>query len=120
MGTHATMYPHIQVVESRPARTTTIEALQKKEQIDFTNLNFWNFDIQGVELQALRGAGDLLNFADALYLEINTDEVYKGCSKLNEVDDFLFKKGFLRVAISIYKNGRPQGDGWGDALYMRI
>lgn len=120
MGTHAKMYPHIQVVEQRPARTTTIQALQEKESIDFTNLNFWNFDIQGVELQALKGAGDLLKYADALYLEINTDEVYKNCSKLTEVDEYLMKRGFLRVAISIYKNGRPEGDGWGDALYMRI
>lgn len=120
MGTHASMYPHIQVVEKRAARTTTIKALQQKEKIDFTNLNFWNFDIQGVELQALKGSGDLLKYADALYLEVNTEEVYKGCAKLNELESYLFSQGFFRVAISIYENGRPGGDGWGDALYMRI
>ncbi len=120
MGTHATMYPHIQVVEKRSARTTTLQKLQTKESIDFSNLNFWNFDIQGVELQALKGAGDLIRFADAIYLEINTDEVYKGCSKLDEVDEFLKQKGFVRAAISIYTNQRPGGDGWGDALYVRM
>jgi len=26
----------------------------------------------------------------------------------------------MRVALSIYKNGRGIEDGWGDALYMRI
>jgi FkbM family methyltransferase len=120
MGTHATMYPHIQVVEKKAARTTTLRALQAKESINFSNLNFWNFDIQGVELQALKGAGHLLKYADALYLEVNTDDVYRGCAKLSEVDSFLEENGFSRVAISIYKNERPQGDGWGDALYMRM
>jgi FkbM family methyltransferase len=120
MGTHATMYPTIQVVEKRPARTTTLKALQAKESIDFSNLNFWNFDIQGVELQALKGAGDLLRFADALYLEVNTDDVYKNCSKLPEVDSFLEQNGFSRAAISIYRNDRPEPDGWGDALYIRM
>ena len=90
------------------------------ESIDFTKLNFWNFDIQGAELLALKGAGDLLKYADALYLEVNTEEVYKNCARLNEMDDFLKDKGFMRVALSIYKNGSGIEDGWGDALYMRI
>jgi hypothetical protein len=120
LGTHATMYPHIVVSERRIQRTTTIEKLKEKESIDFTNLNFWNFDIQGAELLALKGAGDLLKYADALYLEVNTDEVYKNCARLNEMDDFLLTKGFTRVAVSIYRNGKGLEDGWGDALYLRI
>jgi hypothetical protein len=119
LGTHATMYPHIVVSERRVQRTTTIEKLKEKESIDFTNLNFWNFDIQGAELLALKGAGDLLKYADALYLEVNTDEVYKNCARLNEMDDFLLTKGFTRVAVSIYRNGKGIEDGWGDALYIR-
>jgi hypothetical protein len=119
LGTHATMYPHIVVSERRVQRTTTIEKLKEKESIDFTNLNFWNFDIQGAELLALKGAGDLLKYADALYLEVNTDEVYKNCARLNEMDDFLLTKGFTRVAVSIYRNGKGIEDGWGDALYVR-
>ena len=120
LGTHATMYPHIIVSERRVQRTITIEKLKEKESIDFTNLNFWNFDIQGAELLALKGAGDLLKYADALYLEVNTEEVYKKCARLNEMDDFLLTKGFTRVAVSIYKNGMGIEDGWGDALYVRI
>ncbi len=120
LGTHATMYPHIQVIEKRQQKTTTIQKLQSTHKIDFTNLNFWNFDIQGAELSALKGSGDLLNYADALYLEVNTNEVYKGCAILDELDDFLMKKGFVRFLLKIYENGRPGGDGWGDALYVRI
>lgn len=120
MGTHATKYKDIWVTETRKQRTTTIENLSKNDSIDFTNLNFWNFDIQGAELLALKGAGDLLKYADALYLEVNTEEVYKNCAILNELDDFLKEKGYTRVALSIYKNGQGIEDGWGDALYVRI
>ena len=120
MGTHATKYNHIWVTETRNQRTITIQKLSMNESIDFTKLNFWNFDIQGAELLALKGAGDLLKYADALYLEVNTEEVYKNCARLNEMDDFLKDKGFMRVALSIYKNGSGIEDGWGDALYMRI
>lgn len=118
MGTHKDMYKHIWITEERQQRTTTLQDFVKENNIDMTNLNFWNFDIQGAELLALKGAGDLLTYADALYLEVNTEEVYKGCALLNELDAFLITKGFQRVAISMYKNG-PEDDGWGDALYVR-
>lgn len=119
MGTHKDLYKDIVVTEERKARTTTIQHLVTTNTIDMRNLNFWNFDIQGAELLALKGAGDLLSYADALYLEVNTEEVYKGCAKLNELDDFLAQRGFQRVAISMWNNGHGH-DGWGDALWVRI
>lgn len=119
MGTHKDLYKDIVVTEERKARTTTIQNLVTTNTIDMRNLNFWNFDIQGAELLALKGAGDLLSYADALYLEVNTEEVYKGCAKLNELDDYLAQRGFQRVAISMWKNGDGH-DGWGDALWVRI
>lgn len=113
LGTHAEKYKDIWVTETRKQKTTTIKELSKR--LDFTNLNFWNFDIQGAELLALKGAGDILNYADALYLEVNTEEVYKKCALLNEMDDYLKEKGFQRVGVSMFNN-----DGWGDAVYMRL
>jgi FkbM family methyltransferase len=120
MGTHKDLYKHIVVVEERKQRTTTLEKLVQENKLDMTNLNFWNFDIQGAELLALKGAGDLLHYADALYLEVNTQEVYKNCARLEQLDEFLFHKGFQRVAISMYKNNIGGDDGWGDALWIRV
>lgn len=70
-------------------------------------------DIQGVELAALRSAGDLIQHADAIYAEVNTQEVYKGCGILSELDSFLESKGFKREMINM------TGAGWGDALFVR-
>ena len=46
-------------------------------------------------------------------MEVNLEQVYSGCAELNEIDDFLLKFGFNRVAIKKTKKG------WGDALYSK-
>ena len=75
--------------------------------------NFWNIDIQGAELHALKGAGDILNNVNILYLEVNTKHLYKNCPLLNEIDEFIEPKGFVRVALEMTSHG------WGDALYIK-
>jgi hypothetical protein len=64
---------------------------------------------------ALKGATQSIQYAKAIYLEVNEKELYKGCAIISEVDDFLGKNGFLRVATF-----REPFVGWGDALYIRI
>jgi FkbM family methyltransferase len=120
MGTHKDIYEDIVVVEERIQKTTTLDKLVQENKLDMSNLNFWNFDIQGAELLALKGAADLLKYADALYLEVNTQEVYKNCAQLEQLDEFLFYKGFQRIAISMYRNKMGGYDGWGDALWIRV
>ena len=81
--------------------------------LDKTYYNFWNIDIQGTELYALKGAGDIINNVDALYLEVNTEHLYKDCPLLDEIDAFLNEKGFNRVATHM------TDCHWGDALYIK-
>ena len=113
LETHAQHYPTIVVSEQEVRKTTTLQSLFEKENIPVDTLNFWNLDIQGVELSALKSAGDSIKHADAIYTEVNIESLYKGCALLPELDAFLKTKGFERVAIKLM----PQG--WGDALYVR-
>lgn len=76
--------------------------------------NFLNLDVQGAELHVLRGLGKLVESLDYIYTEINDDELYKNCAKLEDLDCFLESKGFSRVCLR--RNGRS---GWGDAFYVR-
>jgi hypothetical protein len=85
----------------------------KTHQIDPSGLDFWNFDIQGAELLALKGAIGALPYAKVLYMEVNTEEVYKGCAQIEELDTFLGDHGFTRVMTDITEAG------WGDAIYIR-
>lgn len=113
LDTHKQHYPDIVVSEEQVKKTTTLKKLIEDNKINPKDLNFWNLDIQGVELSALKGAGDYIQYADAIYSEVNVEHLYQGCALLPELDAFLKEKGFERVAMKLM----PQG--WGDALYIR-
>ena len=112
-GTHAQEHPWVTYVENITQKCTTIRSFVQQNQINLSNYNFWNFDIQGAELMALKGAGDLIKSAGAIYLEVNEKELYKGCGLIGEIDAFLLGYGFTRVDTEMTVHG------WGDALYVR-
>jgi len=86
----------------------------EENNIPIQHLNFLNFDIQGVELRALKSMEKYLSNVDYIYTEINTDYVYKDCNLVGEIDEYLKKFGFTRVATKIASNF-----GWGDAFYIK-
>jgi FkbM family methyltransferase len=75
--------------------------------------NFLNIDIQGFELEALRGARKTLKNIKWILSEVNRAEVYENCAHVEEVDEFLGKFGFNRVETNW------AGQTWGDALYVK-
>ena len=80
--------------------------------MDASRYSFWNFDIQGAELLALKGATKSIQHVKALYIEVNEKELYKNCALIDEIDAFLATYHFTRVAT------RMTDHGWGDALYI--
>ncbi len=112
-GTHAQEHPSVTYVSDIIQKSTTIRSFVEKNQIDLSKHNFWNFDIQGAELMALHGAGDLIKDAAAIYLEVNEKELYRGCGLIGEIDSMLEGYGFTRVATEMTVHA------WGDALYIR-
>lgn len=107
---HLEYYPDIQF---------TSEKLVQVERLDDMGIaayryNFMNLDIQGFEKQALMGSSKtILNHIDYIYTEVNTEELYEGCTKLEELDELLGNMGFYRSELSL------TNAGWGDALYIR-
>jgi hypothetical protein len=73
-------------------------------------------DLQGAELHALRGGVKFLEGVDAVATEINFDELYVGCVRAPELDEFMQLHGFRRVETEMAQNNV----GWGDALYLRV
>lgn len=67
-------------------------------------------DVQGYELEVLRGAQESLKNFKWVYTEVNRDETYEGCARVEEIDAFL--SDFQRVETSWLGI-------WGDALYIR-
>ena len=111
-GTHSHEHPEVVYVSKLHQKSITIDTFFERNNIDASRYNFWNFDIQGAELMALKGATHSLQYAKALYLEVNQRELYKNCGLIDEIDAFLLTYNFKRVLTNI------TCWGWGDALYI--
>ena len=115
LGIHSSLYPHIIVTETQIQKTVRLDTLFEKNSIDPSKYDFWNLDIQGTELRALKSAEKYLKYVNYIYTEANTQEIYKGCALLPEIDEYLANHGFARLGFQMYDN-----HGWGDAFYYRV
>jgi FkbM family methyltransferase len=113
-GSHTTHHPHVHFVDTISLKTVTIDTFFKRNNLNPKTYNFWNIDIQGAELLALSGGLESLKYVKAIYLEVNTEEVYKGCARIEDLDKLLSFYRFKRVKTLMTEYG------WGDALYIHI
>lgn len=111
-GTHSKEHPQVVYVDKIKQNSITIDTFFQRNNIDASKYNFWNFDIQGAELMALKGGINSIKYAKALYLEVNEKELYKNCGLITDIDDFLSRYNFKRVLTKMTQHG------WGDALYI--
>lgn len=112
LGTHAQEHPHVVYVDKLFQKSITIDSFFERHHMDASKYDFWNFDIQGAEFMALRGATQSIQYAKAIYLEVNEKELYKNCGLISDIDAFLTEHGFKRVATHMTPHF------WGDALYV--
>jgi FkbM family methyltransferase len=83
---------------------TSISIPMKKLQTVFSPKTIslyphWVIDVQGAELDVLKGAGKLLRFCHSLEVEVTSEDfdLYQGGSKKNEVINFLESHGFTNL-----------------------
>ncbi len=113
LGTHKDVHPDVYYVKDVPVKLNRIDSLFEDD--DFKDkVDFLNIDLQGAELMALNGMGDLLKWFNSAYLEVNKNHLYEGCVLVEELDQFMATKGFERVETKWAGN-----TGWGDALFVR-
>jgi FkbM family methyltransferase len=113
-GTHSHEHPWVVYVDKVIKKSVTIDTFFERTNLDASRYDFWNIDIQGAELIALKGATKSIKYAKALYLEVNEKELYKGCGLITEIDEFLLQYNFKRVLTNMTHHG------WGDALYVVV
>ncbi|MFC1688675.1 FkbM family methyltransferase [Pseudomonadota bacterium] len=112
-GSHELFYPDIKVKETITVSTRRIDRIFDETPELAEGLTFANLDIQGMELEALKGFGKYLDQFDWIYTEVNRNEVYRDSSLVWDIDLHLLKRGFLRVETKW-----TQAE-WGDAFYER-
>lgn len=110
-GTHTQFSPDTVFVETITLPTRSLDSLVAEHGIV---ANVLNMDLQGAELFALSGAKKFLEGVDWVFTEVNNEEVYVGCAKVDQLDAFLLDYGMTRV-----ETYWVPGQGWGDAMYRR-
>jgi FkbM family methyltransferase len=110
---HKIFHPEVSVVSSIKLKSKRMDTLIEEISLNIDNFNFINLDIQGVELLALKGFGDLLNKIDFVYTEVNVGYVYKDCALITEIDEYLSSFGFSRTETHLTEME------WGDAFYVK-
>ena len=113
-GTHQQSYPWCKVTEVQKVQKKRLDTFfSEHPEINVSERNFWNLDIQGSELHVLRGSKELLENCDAIYTEVNLEHVYNGCGLIQDIDKLLEEYGFIRVET------KWTDMKWGDALYLK-
>ena len=110
MGTHKNLYSDVFVNLVEERITTTLDELIPAESY----FDFINLDIQGAELNAIKGLGSRLANINWIYTEVNKNKVYKNICLVKDIDNYLRPYGFKRIATYWLP-----GAGWGDALYVK-
>lgn len=107
---HALQYPTIEFNETEQVEVITLNEYFKNK---FFNYNLMVLDVQGYELEVLKGCSEHLNNVDYILCEVNQAELYKNCAMVGEIDEYLSKFNLKRYET--YWAGHT----WGDALYVK-
>jgi FkbM family methyltransferase len=109
-GLHLVQYPNI-VFHKRE----TVQMRRLDDVIDNSSAkyNMINMDVQGYELEVLKGGVRTLANVDYIISEINRDEVYKGCARIEQLQEFLYPHGFVLM------DHNWAGTTWGDGFFIK-
>lgn len=110
---HKKIYPNIFLKKTIKLKSETLNNIFESKY-NIKDYNFINIDIQGAELLAFKGATNILNHIKGIYSEVNFEELYKNCTLVDQLDEYLEKYDFKRV----YTNN-DMHSSWGDALYLK-
>lgn len=80
------------------------------EQNNIGPIDFIWMDIQGGELDALRGAEQTLKDVRVIHTEVGTNTYYQGQSLKPEIDAYLFSQGFRELPDGFRQNHAYEGD----------
>jgi len=107
---HLRQYPGI-VFPYR--ETVEISTLNHELRDNKNEFNVLNIDVQGYELEVLKGSTDILPNIDIINTEVNKVHMYENCPLISEIDDFLSQFNFVKV------DENWMGQVWGDAIYVK-
>lgn len=120
--------PLIKLDSTIPLKTTTLDRFCQRENLQ--EIDFLHLDVQGAELNVLKGTSQTLESILGLMTEVEFNEVYSGQPLFSDVDFYLRKNGFSlfdfgkrqrdqRRDIPVFSVAHPGVLIWTNAFYFR-
>lgn len=107
---HMVQYPGIVFDDFEEIEVKTLDSYFEDKTFKY---NVILLDVQGYELEVLKGAKETLKKIDYILCEVNRAELYKNCPMVEEIDSYLSEYGFQRTVTNWV------GYTWGDAFYSK-
>ncbi len=111
---HSASYPQVRMENSITLQTTTLDSIVQNYSEFANRFSYLVLDVQGSELEVLKGSKSVICNLDAIMVEVSIRELYKDAPVYSEIIDWLSGQGFTLIADDINQNV-----GWGDALFLR-
>jgi FkbM family methyltransferase len=97
---------------------TTLDAIT--EGTPFTKPNFIKLDVQGYEIEVLRGGGRTLESAEAVLMEVNLLGLHEGVPLFHESAEYMGKQGFQVYDLCSLIRRPYDGALWqADVIFVR-
>lgn len=106
-------HPQVFTREKYKITTKSLDDLLAGQKLA-NNYKILVLDVQGAEIEVLRGAEKTLKNVDTIVSEISTLELYKGNARIKDLIEFLDSEGFTFAASEINR-----ATGWGEGLFIR-
>ena len=106
---HLQQYPNIKFHNQEMVDMIRLDDFLQEKQ----KYNFLNIDVQGYELEVLKGCEKLLNNIDYIMTEINKAELYENCAQVEQIIEFLKSYNFVLVEQNWL------GGTWGDGFFIK-
>ncbi len=102
---HTKQFPDIVFNSTEDVELDRLDDLE----YDFSKYNMMNIDVQGFELEVLKGSINTLKNIDYIIVEINNAELYAGCPMFNDINNFLVNHNFTCVDQFWWGNNFGEG-----------
>lgn len=107
---HLKTHEWIKFNKSIEVKTQKLKTFCQDNSIE--KINFIYLDVQGAELNVLRGAEELINNVDMVWMEVEAIELYKGQPLKRDVEKFMQKNDFVKLKDTVDNIS-------GDQLYVK-
>jgi FkbM family methyltransferase len=93
-------------IESRTVKTITVDHYCKQEGI--SSIYLLKIDVQGSELELLKGAEGTLENIDHILVESGIETLYRSAPRFTEIADFLLDKDFHLMNMRAWHRGNEK------------